>query len=142
MEIPLGEYISFEYLAISVHCKTTILITTVYRPPKSKCGFLEKISQLLSKVSIDYDCLIESGDFNIHFDTETDPDAINSLNLLEAFDLSQHVRGPTCNTGHTLDLIISKGLNITAHCVMDVAFSDHCCIYFDISAFSVQLNGF
>lgn len=92
-------------------------------------------------VSTDYDCIIISGDFNIHVDNQTDPDARNFISLLEAFDLIQHVSEPTHNKGHTLDLVISKGLNITVPCVMDVAISDHCCIFFDVSAFPVQQKG-
>ncbi len=91
-EVYLGNFISFEYLALSVHCKTTVLIVTVYCPPKSKCGFLEEFSQLLSEVSTDYDCLVISGDFNIHIDIETNPDTISFICRLEAFDLSHMSR--------------------------------------------------
>lgn len=106
-EILLGEFISFEYLAVRVHCKTKILIITVYQPPKSKCGFLEEFSQLISMVSTNYNCLIWSGDFNIHIDFQTNPDAFNFASLLEAFDLIQHVCGPIHNKGHNLGLVIS-----------------------------------
>lgn len=138
---PFGEFTSFEHLAISITCNAPILIITVYRPPKSKYGFLDEFSELLSKVSTNYDCIIISGDFDIHVDNKTDPDAQNFICLLEAFDFTQHVSGPTHNKGHTLDLVISKGLNITVPCVMDVAISDHCCIFFDVSAFPAQQMG-
>ncbi len=44
----------------------------------------------------------------------------------------QHVHGPTHNRGHTLDLFISRGLNISPIVIKDVALSDHFCIFFDI----------
>ncbi len=34
--------------------------------------------------------------------------------------------------GHTLDLLISRGLNISSIVIKDVALSDHFCIFFDI----------
>ncbi len=43
-----------------------------------------------------------------------------------------NVHGPTHNRGHTLDLLISRGLNISSIVIKDVALSDHFCIFFDI----------
>lgn len=116
----------FGIICCIIHCNATILIITIYRPPKSKHGFFDEFSELLSKVSTDYDCLIISGDFNIHVDKQTDP---------EAFCLTQHASGPTFNQGHTLDLIISNGCNIAVPSVMDVAISDYCCIFFVVLCF-------
>ncbi len=42
------------------------------------------------------------------------------------------MHGPTHNRGHTLDLLISRGLNISSIVFKDVAFSDHFSIFFDI----------
>ncbi|KAL0985004.1 hypothetical protein UPYG_G00151730 [Umbra pygmaea] len=52
--------------------------------------------------------------------------------VLNTFDLTQHVHESTHNRGHTLDLLISRGLNISLIIVKDVALSDHFCIFFDI----------
>jgi len=52
--------------------------------------------------------------------------------ILKTFDLTQHVHGPTHNRGHSLDLLISKGLNISSIVIKDVALSEHFCIFFDI----------
>ena len=103
-------------LLLSVHCKATVLIITVYRPPKSKCGFLEDFSQLLSKVSTDYDIII-SGDCNIHIDIETDPDAISFSSLLEAFDLSLNmsVDPPTIKD---IVLTLSSQKDLTLQCLL------------------------
>ncbi len=46
--------------------------------------------------------------------------------------MREHVHGPTHNRGHTLDLLISRGLNISSIVIKDVALSDHFCILFDI----------
>ncbi len=42
------------------------------------------------------------------------------------------MHGPTHNRGHTLDLLISRGLSISSIVIKDVALSDHFCIFFDI----------
>ncbi|XP_068675378.1 uncharacterized protein [Montipora foliosa] len=49
-----------------------------------------------------------TGDFNLHLDDKSDPTCINFLQLLESFNLRQHVREPTHRSGHTLDLIITR----------------------------------
>jgi len=51
---------------------------------------------------------------------------------IKTFDLTQHAHGPTHNPGHTLDLLISTGLNVSSIVIKDVALSDHFCIFFDI----------
>ncbi len=42
------------------------------------------------------------------------------------------MHGPTHNRGHTLDLVLRRGLNILSVPIKDVALSDHFCIFFDI----------
>ena len=59
--------------------------------------------------------------------------------VLDNYGLTQHVTEPTHNKGHTLDLIISKGLNISEVEVTDVALSDHSCVFFE-SYISVHKN--
>ncbi len=54
------------------------------------------------------------------------------ITIFNTFDLIQHVHGPTHNRGQTLDLLISRGLDILSIVIKDVALSDHFCIFFDI----------
>ena len=54
------------------------------------------------------------------------------LALLDTFSLTQHVQGPTHSHGHTLDLIITKGLSVSVT-IKDLALSDHFCLFSDIS---------
>eukprot|EP00112_Aurelia_sp_Birch-Aquarium-sp1_P002816 Seg1312.2 transcript_id=Seg1312.2/GoldUCD/mRNA.D3Y31 product="hypothetical protein" protein_id=Seg1312.2/GoldUCD/D3Y31 len=48
------------------------------------------------------------GDFNIHVNAPDDPNASKFLDLLESVGLQQHVSVPTHESGHTLDLIITR----------------------------------
>ena len=48
------------------------------------------------------------GDFNLNLDGSNKTDATKLHNLLESFNLKQHVPTPTHSRGHTLDLIITR----------------------------------
>lgn len=54
--------------------------------------------------------------------------------LLDTFGLLQHVKGPTHTRGHTLDLVISKGVDISYVDVTDLAISDLFCVFFDLQS--------
>ena len=73
------------------------------------------------------------GDFNIHVDNPKDSGTIEFNNILDSYGLTQHVTGPTHKLGHTLDLVITKGLNISNLMVTDVGLSDHSCIFFKMN---------
>ncbi len=83
-------------------------------------------------ISSEFDCFAIAGDFNIHIDNAEIKTTKEIVTVLNTFDLIQHVHGPTHNRGHTLDLLISRGLNISYIVIKDVALSDHFCIFFDI----------
>ncbi len=92
------------------------LVLTVYRPPRLKKGFISEFGELLSKITIEFDSILISGDFNIHIDNTTDHFANQFTDMLSTFDFTQHTAGPTHNQGHTLDLVISKG-NVQTHLI-------------------------
>ncbi len=101
-QVSFGQYLSFEYLGIVLKGAPRILFIIIYRPPKYSPAFVEEFTELLSMISSEFDCFAIAGDFNIHIDIDT------------------------------LDLLISKGLNISSIVMKDVALSDHFCIFFDI----------
>ena len=95
--------------------------------------FFNELSEFLSIITTEFDSLIIAGDFNIHIDKSEDKRAKELSALLDVFGLQQHVKHPTHNRGHILDLIFTKGLNIFNVIVTDIALSDHSCIFFDMS---------
>ncbi len=127
-----GQYLSFEYLGIVLKGAPRILFIIIYRPPKYSPAFVEEFTELLSMISSEFDCFAIAGDFNIHIDNAEIKTTKEIVTVLNTFDLIQHVHGPTHNRGHTLDLLISRGLNISSIVIKDVALSDHFCIFFDI----------
>jgi len=111
-----------------------VRILLIYRPPGLPTSlFLEEFSKLLEHITADlrHKRLLIVGDFNIHFDNSNDATARQFLNLLDSFDLVQHVSEKTHANGHTLDLVISNAIN---HFVNDVkttdpAISDHLAVH-------------
>ncbi len=83
-------------------------------------------------ISSEFNCFTIAGDFNINIDNAEIKTTKEIINVLNIFDLIQHVHGTTHNRGHTLDLLISRGLNISSIVIKDAALSDHVCIFFDI----------
>ena len=75
----------------------------------------------------------------MHIDNPENIYANDLLLLIDTFNLTEHVQGPTHSHGHTLDLVITKGLNITL-AVKDLALSDHFCISFGAVFISPQIQ--
>uniref|UniRef100_A0A672KIL5 Reverse transcriptase domain-containing protein n=1 Tax=Sinocyclocheilus grahami TaxID=75366 RepID=A0A672KIL5_SINGR len=131
-QVSFGQYLSFEYLGIVLKGAPRILFIIIYRPPKYSPAFVEEFTEMLSMISSEFDCFAIAGDFNIHIDNAENKTTKEIITVLNTFDLIQHVHEPTHNRGHTLDLLISRGLNISSIVIKDVALSDHFCIFFDI----------
>ncbi len=126
-QVSFGQYLSFEYLGIVLKGAPRILFIITY-----SSAFVEEFTELLSMISSEFDCFAIAGDFNIHIDNAEIKTTKEIVTVLNTFDLIQHVHEPTHNRGHTLDLLISRGLNISSIVIKDVALSDHFCIFFDI----------
>jgi len=118
-QMSFGNYPSFEYLGIVLKGVSSILL--IYRPSKYSPAFAEDFTELLSTISSEFDCFATFGDFNIHIHNGENNMAKEIKTVLKPFDLTQHIHGPTHNCGHTLDLLISKGLNFPSIVIKDVA---------------------
>ena len=71
------------------------------------------------------------GDFNFHLDDSKITDVIKVHNLLESFNLKQHVVTPTQSRGYTLDLIITRSEDdlVDGIVVKDPTLSDHFAVH-------------
>lgn len=131
-------FTTFEYTA-SVFNTPQILCVTVYRPPKRNALFISEFSEFLSILHNSYDMIILAGDFNLHIDNLLDPLSTDFLNILNVMDFTQNIMHLTHNRGHTLDLVITYGLSTSVSSVVDLAVSDHYCVFFEITSF-IQLE--
>ena len=70
--------------------------------------------------------IVLSGDFNIHDDNDNDVSAQRLLELLDAFNLQQHVTTFTHARGYMLDLLITRPSLLPSNINVDVpVLSDH-----------------
>ena len=113
VKFPVAEsYNSFEMVNAEIKLAgKSINLYVIYRPPPSSenrvsCeSFLDEFGTLLENSVIDPRPLLITGDFNFHVDNKSEVDANNFSDLLESFNLCQHVMESTHCAGHTLDLI-------------------------------------
>ena len=125
---------SFEFIDLLMrHSCSSLRVVTVYRPPPSKSNnsslplFCEEFPRLLEHLVTAPGALLMAGDFNFHIEDDCDTAALRFLNLIEAFNLKEHITEPTHKSGHTLDLTINRAEEDVARnfTVYDPVISDH-----------------
>ena len=78
----------------------------LYHPPTSgttSC-VLDELDTLFTDIALSIIPSLIVGDFNIHYDVHSKADKL--VNMLEIFDLIQHVNEPTPTHGHILTIIL------------------------------------
>ena len=113
--LSLGAYSSFEYGHYELLYENIKMYThVIYRPPYSEAHrittatFFVEFQTYLSHAVQTCNALLIAGDFNIHMNVNGDVDKIRMCDLLNMYDLTQHVAVPTHISGHTLDLITTR----------------------------------
>ena len=140
--VDAGERTSFEFSHWMVEFQSRKLqIIIIYRPPYSSnhpvttSVFFADLSSLLESIIMSSVTLLIAGDFNIHVDVPGNADSVCLKELLESMGLQQHVNEPTHESGHTLDLIITRQCDsLLANIpVTDCLFSDHSTLICDLT---------
>lgn len=124
-----GTYHFFEHIELLCKLSTAPvhLVVLYCRPGVNISTFLDDFAYYLEYLSTSPGYLLPAGDFNIHVDCSDDNDAHKFLNLLESFNMMQHVTGATHSDDHTLDVVITRCdeqfvRDLRVH---DPAISDH-----------------
>uniref|UniRef100_A0A8C5I3C7 Reverse transcriptase domain-containing protein n=1 Tax=Gouania willdenowi TaxID=441366 RepID=A0A8C5I3C7_GOUWI len=123
---------SFELSYFELRQADPVLCAVIYRPPKHNKDFIRDFYEFVACVLTRYDRVLIVGDFNVHVCCPSKPMAREFLDLVEAFNLTQHVTGPTQVHGHTLDIVLSCGFPVNNVVVGDAVFSDHSPVMFDL----------
>ena len=100
-------YSSFELtmVRITLLTKNSLILIFVYRLLFIPITvFLEEITQLLEMTITSYDVVILAGGVNIHMETN-DLYARQMRDILDMFNMVQHITVPTHKMGHTLDIV-------------------------------------
>ncbi len=79
-----------------------------------------------------------TGDLNIHIDNMDCTNTVSFMDILECFNLTQHVNFPTHKHSHTLDLVCTSGVIIEQPECTDVCISDHKLLTFNLIPPSLQ----
>ena len=108
-QLPVVHYTSFEHTVVKITLakKKLLYLVSVYRLQYvSLTTFMDEFSELLDLYMISNDLCVIAGDINIHVETHN-ADAKKFKELLDLYDLDQHVDVPTHVKGHTLDVVIT-----------------------------------
>ena len=114
-------------------------IVVIYRSESSHnhkykmTTFFKELRELLSHYNTCKNDLIITGDFNIHVNDLDNPRTSKFMDILDTFNLVQHIHEPTHELGNTLDLIITrKTSRMTEFHVDSQLSSDHNNIIFKL----------
>ena len=124
---------SFEHAVWQVQSGSTqMTILGIYHPPAStqhktsNSDFINDLTQLLTTTGSENRNIILLGDLNLHIDNPEGPDADQIITTMEAFGLKQHIKFPTHQLGHTLDLIATESTTkLTCAPIPGPYLSDH-----------------
>ncbi len=113
----------------SINDKSPVMfvLAIVYRPPGHHTDFIKEFADFLSELVLAADKVLIVGDFNIHVDNEKDALGSAFIDILNSIGVRQHVSGPTHSRNHTLDLILSHGIDVSGVEILQQSddISDH-----------------
>ena len=86
--------------------------------------------------------ILIAGDFNIHIDNSSMDSATKFIQILDQYNLQQHVNGATHTKGHTLDLVITKRDDsiIDNVQIANCDISDHYSVFFSLICSSENID--
>ena len=145
----LNHFESFEYAEWKITTKScNLVVVGLYRPPYSEkhrvtqSQFLHEFPSLLEKLSMCNEPILILGDINFHCEIKDDVYTKQLLSQLKSFNMKQIVDTPTHNSGHTLDVIITRcneTIDIT-NVQSDYYASDHCFVSCTINKLRPELT--
>ncbi len=113
----------------SVNDKSPMMfvLAPLYRPPRHHTDFIKEFADFLSELVLAADKVLIVGDFNIHVDIEKDALGSAFIDILDSIGVRQHMSGPTHFRNHTLDLILSHGIDVNGVEILQQSddISDH-----------------
>ncbi len=113
--------------SINDKSSVTFVLATVYRPQGDHTDFIKEFGDFISELVLAADKVLIVGDFNIHIDNEKDALRSAFLHILNSIGVRQHWSGPAHCRNHTLDVILSHGIDVNGVEVLQQCddISDH-----------------
>ena len=92
----------------------------------SNSDFIDDLTHLLTTIGSEKRNIVLLEDLNIQTDNPEGPDADQPIATIEAFGMKQHIKFPTYQLGHTLDLIATESsTKLTCTPIPGPYLSDH-----------------
>lgn len=132
VEVPTPSVTSFECLVFKIGSAPSVLVVALYRPPKYNPDFFSELAEFLTLLSPICSAILLTGDVNIHVDSPSCHIASRFIEIIDCFNLTQHVNFATHSKGHTLDLVCTSGIIIGDLEGTYMGFSDHKLITFSV----------
>ena len=127
---------SFEFLQLDVIIDSKrVSIFPIYRPEPNATTmnvFFNEFSDLLEVTSILSHHIIFLGDFNIHLDEKNNSNSMVFCDILASFNVVQHVGEATHESGHLLELVITRPTDFVSNVLVGDLFSDHKIVTFNL----------
>ena len=123
---PVRHFESFEHTIVSLSLmnKKKVILVAVYRVLfVSETMFLTELAELFDEVVVSNEHFVIAGDINIHVET-SDVYARQFQELLELYNVKQHIDGPTHSKGHTLDVVLTPNRDDYLHGIITTEISD------------------
>ena len=106
---PARHFESFEYTVVNlaVANKKKLLLISIYRVLfVTETVFFTDLAELLDEIVVSNEPFVIAGDVNIHVETD-DQYARKFHELLDLYDIKQHITEPTHRKRHTLDVVLT-----------------------------------
>ena len=124
---------SFEHAVWRVQWGSThMMILGIYHPPasmqqkNSNSDFIDDLTELFTTTGSENRDIMLLGDLNLHTDDPKNPDADQLITTLESSGLKKHIKFPTDQLGHTLDLIATEStIQLTQAALPAIYLLDH-----------------
>ena len=134
---PARHFESFEHTIVNLSLtnKKRLILISIYRVLfVAEKVFLNDIAELFDEFVVSNEHFIISGDVNIHVET-ADLYARQFEELLDLYNLKQHVSKPTHSKGHTLDVILTpnKENYLNGIDMSPIDLSDHFLVNFNLN---------
>ena len=130
-----NNYISFKLLTITLNISSkSYLFSTIYRAPYSTkqpttiLTFLEEFPDHIWTLLRNSRNINILGDFNIPWNIADHPDTISMQEVIDMYDLKQHIHTEMHRLGKTLDWLISNNPTSIIDITNKDLLSDHCII--------------
>ena len=134
-KLTFNNYTSFELLTIILNISTKLyLFSTIYRAPYSTkqpitiLTFLEEFPDHISTVLRNSRNINILGDFNIPWNIADHTDTISMQEVMDMYDLKQHIHTQMHRLGNTLDWLISNNPTSIIDITNKDFLLDHCII--------------